>query len=176
MVQGVAGDAGDQGLRARGLATGNDSIYVNPAGLAMAKIYSIELGYLDDLLGSDRRFNASIVDSQAGPVAGGFAYTYTKRAPDDWKVHPVPERHVNMDRMPPDDVNLKRVIRSMPPLIRGYLRLGGEFGDGAVVDYEFNTTDVCVVVAMSQVTDKYLKHYLRDTELGDKRRDRDADD
>lgn len=66
----------------RALATGNDAIYVNPAGLALAQIYSIELGYLDDLLGSDRRFNASVVDGQSGPVAGGIAYTYTKRAPD----------------------------------------------------------------------------------------------
>ena len=66
----------------RALATGNDAIYVNPAGLAMAQVYSVELGYLDDLLGSDRRFNASIVDSQAGPVAAGLAYTYSKRAPD----------------------------------------------------------------------------------------------
>ncbi|MCA9554335.1 MAG: hypothetical protein KC933_30145 [Myxococcales bacterium] len=66
----------------RALAAGNDAIYVNPAGLAMGKVYSIELGYVDDLLGSDRRFNASLVDSQAGPVAAGLAYTYTKRAPD----------------------------------------------------------------------------------------------
>lgn len=66
----------------RALATGNDAIYVNPAGLAMARVYSIEVGYLDDLLGSDRRFNASVVDGQAGPIAAGLAYTYTKRAPD----------------------------------------------------------------------------------------------
>lgn len=66
----------------RALATGNDAIYINPAGLAMARVYSIEVGYLDDLLGSDRRFNASLVDGQAGPVAAGMAYTYTKRAPD----------------------------------------------------------------------------------------------
>jgi putative hemolysin len=61
-------------------------------------------------------------------------------------------------------------------MIRGYLRLGGRFGDGAVVDYEFNTTDVCVVVDMTSVTDKYLNHYLRDTDLGDQRRSRNAKD
>ena len=67
----------------RALATANDSIYVNPAGMAMGRLYSLELGYFDDLLGSDRRFNASVVDSQAGPLAGGLAYTYSKRRPDD---------------------------------------------------------------------------------------------
>lgn len=67
----------------RALASGNDSIYANPAGMATGRLYSIELGYFDDLLGSDRRFNASVVDSQAGPVAGGLAYTYSTRRPDD---------------------------------------------------------------------------------------------
>lgn len=66
----------------RALVVGNDAIYVNPAGLALAQIYSVEIGYMDDLLGSDRRLNASVVDGQSGPLAGGFAYTYTKRAPD----------------------------------------------------------------------------------------------
>jgi hypothetical protein len=67
----------------RALATGNDAIYLNPAGLALGKLYSIEVGYLDDIRGSDRRINGSVVDSQAGPVAGGIAYTYSSRRPDD---------------------------------------------------------------------------------------------
>lgn len=69
----------------RALARGNDAIYVNPAGLALANLYSVELGYVDDLLGSDRRFNASIVDSQAGAVAAGLAYTYSDRAEDEFE-------------------------------------------------------------------------------------------
>ncbi len=66
----------------RALTTGNDSIYINPAGLALAQVYSLELGYLDDARGSDRRFNASVIDSQAGPISGGLAYTYSNRRPD----------------------------------------------------------------------------------------------
>lgn len=66
----------------RALTTGNDSIYINPGGLALGRVYSVELGYLDDFRSADRRFNASIVDSQAGPIAGGIAYTYSKRRPD----------------------------------------------------------------------------------------------
>lgn len=66
----------------RALANANDAIYVNPAGLALSRMYSLEAGYVDDLRGSDRRFNASVMDSQAGPVAGGLAYTYSKRRPD----------------------------------------------------------------------------------------------
>lgn len=66
----------------RALTTSHDSIYVNPGGLALAQVYSVELGYLDDFRGSDRKFNASIVDSQAGPVAAGLAYTYGSFRPD----------------------------------------------------------------------------------------------
>lgn len=61
----------------------NDAIYTNPAGLALGSLYSVELGYIDDIRGSDRRINASVVDSQAGPIAGGLAYTWTKRRPSD---------------------------------------------------------------------------------------------
>ena len=52
-------------------------------------------------------------------------------------------------------------LTSLPPLIKGYLRLGGFVGDGAVIDPQFNTTDVAVVVQTDLVTDKYYKHYER---------------
>jgi putative hemolysin len=50
----------------------------------------------------------------------------------------------------------------VPPLIKGYLRLGGFVGDGAVIDHQFNTTDVFVTVKTDLVTDKYYKHYTRE--------------
>jgi hypothetical protein len=65
----------------RALSNANDSIYVNPAGLALGAMYSVELGYLDDFDDGERRFNASIADSQAGSLAGGVAYTYTRMRP-----------------------------------------------------------------------------------------------
>lgn len=57
--------------------------------------------------------------------------------------------------------NSKRVQAQLPPLIKGYLRLGGFVGDGAVIDRQFNTTDVAVVVKTDLVTDKYYRHYER---------------
>jgi L-ornithine Nalpha-acyltransferase len=46
-------------------------------------------------------------------------------------------------------------------LIKGYLRLGGYVGDGAVIDHQFNTIDVSVVVECAAVTEKYYRSYLR---------------
>ena len=49
----------------------------------------------------------------------------------------------------------------MPPLLKGYLRLGGFVGDGAVIDHDFNSTDVFIIVKTELVTEKYIRHYER---------------
>src|SRR3546814_7258359 len=67
-----------------------------------------------------------------------------------------------MELLPPDEVQVSEARQALPPLIKGYLRLGGFVGDGAVVDPEFGTTDVCVVVKTDLVTKRYLRHYKRD--------------
>jgi L-ornithine Nalpha-acyltransferase len=66
-----------------------------------------------------------------------------------------------MRRMAPGVLDPKRVQSQLPPLVKGYLRLGGFVGDGAVIDSQFNTTDVAVVVKTDLVTDKYYRHYER---------------
>ena len=59
-------------------------------------------------------------------------------------------------------IDAKAALVALPPLIKGYLRLGGFVGDGAVIDPQFNTVDVCVIVQTDAVTDKYYKHYERE--------------
>jgi len=55
----------------------------------------------------------------------------------------------------------------LPPLIKGYLRLGGFVGEGAVIDSEFGTTDVCMIVKRETISDRYMKHYERKHSEGD---------
>lgn len=74
----------------------------------------------------------------------------------------LPAYYEGLDRLPVDAINPKRALAKLPPLIKGYLRLGGVVGEGAVVDHHFNTTDVCVVVKTDQVTDRYVRHLTRD--------------
>ena len=52
-----------------------------------------------------------------------------------------------------------RFLDNLP--VVGYLRLGGFVGDGAVLDPQFNTTDVCIVVKTDLISAKYSKHYER---------------
>ena len=59
------------------------------------------------------------------------------------------------------DKNFKKFISSIPPLIKGYIRLGAFVGDGAVIDYEFNTIDVCIVLPTEKVATRYMDHFDR---------------
>jgi len=67
-----------------------------------------------------------------------------------------------MRLLPPEAVNARAALAVLPPLIKGYLRVGSFVGDGAVVDHQFHTTDVCVVVKTELMTDKYYRHYTRE--------------
>ena len=82
-------------------------------------------------------------------------------APVELRPRAVAERYLAMDRMAPESIDAQSAMRQLPPLIRGYLRLGGYVGDGAVIDRDFGTTDVCVVVKTDLVTEKYYRHYAR---------------
>lgn len=96
-----------------------------------------------------------------------LAYLYHHHlAPPALRARALPERYVAMDLLPPDQVKIAEARQALPPLIKGYLRLGGFVGDGAVVDPDFGTTDVCVVVKTDLVTEKYRRHYTRDDQGG----------
>lgn len=81
------------------------------------------------------------------------------RAEGNWSVRAVESRYTSMDLMPEEAVNAKAALMAMPPLIKGYLRLGARFGDGCVVDHEFGTTDVFVVLPVSFISQRYISYY-----------------
>lgn len=62
----------------RGVGTSNDTLFLNPAGMALFKRYSVELGYGYSPYTNLSDVSISAVDSRSGPVAGGLAYTYTR--------------------------------------------------------------------------------------------------
>ncbi len=82
-------------------------------------------------------------------------------APEEFRPRALPHLYTPMNLMAKDAVAPKAALNALPPLVKGYLRLGGFVGDGAVVDRQFNTTDVCVMVKTDLVTDKYFRHYDR---------------
>ncbi len=77
----------------------------------------------------------------------------------DWAAQALPERFVNMDMISKEAIELRRALDALPTLIRGYLRVGAKFGAGAVIDRQFGTVDVLVVLPVSAIDAKYLEHF-----------------
>lgn len=81
------------------------------------------------------------------------------RAPEPWCAKALPGRHVRMDRLPREVVDPKAALQALPPLVKGYLRVGATFGDGAVIDHQFGTTDVFVVLPVAAISARYIGHF-----------------
>ncbi len=64
-----------------------------------------------------------------------------------------------MDILAKEAVDPKAALHALPPLIKGYLRLGATFGDGAVIDRQFSTTDVLVILPVSAINARYIGHF-----------------
>jgi putative hemolysin len=107
---------------------------------------------------------ASLAGTDPDALALPLAYLHHfHRAPDELCARALSDRYVAMDRMPKGAIDAAQAQALLPPLIKGYLRLGGFVGDGAVVDRPFNTTDVAIVVKTDLVTNKYYRYYERRT-------------
>ncbi|HXZ46712.1 MAG TPA: GNAT family N-acyltransferase [Pseudolabrys sp.] len=87
-----------------------------------------------------------------------FLYHYAP-APEPWQARALPGRYVEMNRMSKESIDPKEALRALPPLIKGYLRLGACIGDGAVIDFEFGTTDVLIVLPVSAIKQRYFEHF-----------------
>ncbi|RMH48751.1 MAG: ornithine-acyl-ACP acyltransferase, partial [Alphaproteobacteria bacterium] len=55
----------------------------------------------------------------------------------------------------------RAAMRATPSLIKSYLRLGGFVGDGAWIDREFNTVDVCLVMDTARMSPRHREFYTR---------------
>jgi putative hemolysin len=97
-------------------------------------------------------------DPDAHAMALSFLYHYAL-APEEWYVRAQPHLHVRMDRLPKSKVDAKAALKVMPPLIKGYLRLGAMIGDGAVIDRQFGTTDVLIILPVEKIDPRYFEHF-----------------
>ncbi|HYN39632.1 MAG TPA: GNAT family N-acyltransferase [Rhodospirillales bacterium] len=107
---------------------------------------------------------ASFPGTDPAHLGAQLSYLYHYHlAPPALRPRALAHHYVPMGILPQSDFDAAAVLAEMPPLIKGYLRVGGFVGDGAVVDHQFNTTDVCVIVKTDQLSDKYDKRYRRTT-------------
>ncbi len=99
---------------------------------------------------------ASLHGSDPKAFALPLSYLYHYHlAPPALRMRALPDQYVSMNLMPKESIDLKAAMREVPPLIKGYLRLGGYVGDGAVIDRQWNSVDVGIVVKTDRVTRRY---------------------
>lgn len=86
------------------------------------------------------------------------------RAGGDWSARALPLRRSSMDLMPIEAVDMRAAMAAMPPLIKGYLRVGALFGEGCVVDHDFGSVDVLVILPVERIAGRYAAHFGADGE------------
>jgi len=84
---------------------------------------------------------------------------HTALAPEEWRVRAHEHLRVDMNMMPPEAVNARAALKALPPLIKGYLRVGAYIGDGAVIDHQFGTIDVLIIVPIEAMNARYFVHF-----------------
>lgn len=103
---------------------------------------------------------ASLPGTEPDQVANALAFLHHNvLAPDGMRPRALADRFVPIDRMPADRVDARAALKQLPPLLKAYLRMGGMIGEGAVIDRQFNTIDVCLVLPTQRVQAQYQRHY-----------------
>ena len=80
--------------------------------------------------------------------------------PDDLSVESLDENIYPVYKKTKTNINDLKTFAKLPPLIKGYLRVGGKVSDSFYVDYNFNTIDLCVIVKTDNIDKKYKKKFL----------------
>ena len=66
-----------------------------------------------------------------------------------------------MDLIPQENLDRRKAVLEIPALIKAYLRLGGYVGQNAFIDYDFNTTDVCLVLDIERMNGRQKNIYSK---------------
>lgn len=105
---------------------------------------------------------ASFHGSDPAPLAQALSYLHHNHlAPPDLRVRAVAHNFTAMDILPPEEVERVEALRQIPALIKAYIRLGGFVGEGAYIDREFNTVDVCLIMDTARMVHRYRSFYSK---------------
>lgn len=103
---------------------------------------------------------ASLPGTDIEALALPLSYLHHFHAmPEHLRVTARPELFVGMDRMAADATPQREGLRSLPPLLKGYVRAGCCIGDGAVIDHQFGTTDVFIYFPLSGIDARYKSRF-----------------
>ncbi|WP_121065296.1 GNAT family N-acetyltransferase [Chachezhania antarctica] len=109
-----------------------------------------------DILFGVASFHGTDVEALAQPLS---MLHRNHLAPPDLRPRVVADHYQRMDLVPDGQLDRKAAMREIPALIKAYLRLGGFVGDGAFIDRDFNTTDICLVLDTAKLNEKQSRIY-----------------
>jgi len=89
-----------------------------------------------------------------------FLYYYYL-APESIRPKALPPNNIRLKYCKKKDLNTYELFKSLPPLLKGYLRLGACIGDGAYIDKQFNTIDICIVLKANLLKPRYVNFHKR---------------
>ena len=103
---------------------------------------------------------ASLPGVDVSEMALPLAYLHHFHAmPEHLRVKAQPEQFVDMNRLPKEAIDEREGIRSLPAMLKGYVRAGCCIGDGAVIDRQFGTTDVFIYFPLSGIDARYKSRF-----------------
>ncbi|SFG05295.1 ornithine-acyl[acyl carrier protein] N-acyltransferase [Palleronia marisminoris] len=130
-----------------------------------AAMYHIWAGLADyvtaegiDVLFGVASFHGTDPDALAAPLS---ILGHRHLAPPALRVTARPPEAVPLVRLAEGEYDRAAAMKQVPALIKAYLRLGGCVGQGAWIDRQFNTTDVCMVMDTAQLNDRARAIYTR---------------
>ena len=103
---------------------------------------------------------ASFHGTDAASLAQPLSWLHHNHlAPQNLRPHALADARQPMALIPAEKLDRRAAMLGMPPLIKAYLRVGGQVGEGAWIDHEFNTTDVFLLVDTKSMSQKHRKFY-----------------
>ena len=128
----------------------------NVLQLMWKEIYKyIENNKVDAMFGT-----ASFLDTNLYKLSNQLIYlNNSHKMPNDIMVNALDKCRAKIDYSRNIKMNL-RLVKSLPTLIKGYLKLNAYIGDGAVVDYKFKTTDIFVFLPVNDINYQYVKKII----------------
>lgn len=107
---------------------------------------------------------ASLPGTDPAALAHALSWLHLHhRAPGSFRPTALAQHRLAMDILPPDRIDELQARRQLPPLLKGYLLAGATVGDGASLDLEFNTIDVCVLLPCAQVRQRNRRRFQKTT-------------
>lgn len=102
---------------------------------------------------------ASLPGTDPAQISLQLSYLYHfHQAPPAELIRAWPDRFTPMNTIPKEAIDEAEAMRTLPPLIKGYIRSGAKIGDGAVIDHQFGTTDVFIFLPLADMHPRWTSH------------------